>query len=154
MTEFTTTALGDRVAYDLRGDGPAVVFIAGAGPFRAIDPSTTETAELAAERGIRTIVFDRLGRGESPADGRLDLERELAAVAALIEVVGGSAVLCGHSSGCSIALAAAVSGLPVSRSRALGGARSAPRTAVLASGPTRSSGASTPATSRAPSSTT
>lgn len=34
-------------------------------------------------------------------------------IAALIEEVGGSAVLCGHSSGCSIALAAAARGLPV-----------------------------------------
>lgn len=113
MTEFTTTALGDRVAYDLRGDGPALIFVAGAGPSRATDPWTTETAELAARGGIRTIVFDRLGRGESPAAGRLDLDRELAAIAALIEVAGGSAVLCGHSSGCSISLAAAARGLPV-----------------------------------------
>lgn len=113
MTDFITTALGDRVAYDLRGDGPAVIFVAGAGPHRAIDPWTTETAELAARRGIRTVVFDRLGRGESPAGGRLDLERELVAIATLIELVGGSAVLCGHSSGCSISLAAAARGLPV-----------------------------------------
>ena len=113
MTDFTTTARGDRVAYDLRGDGPAVIFVAGAGPFRAIDPWTTETAELAARAGIRTLVFDRLGRGESPAAGRLDLDRELAAIASLIELVGGSAVLCGHSSGCSISLAAAARGLPV-----------------------------------------
>jgi pimeloyl-ACP methyl ester carboxylesterase len=113
MTDFVTTSRGDRVAYDLRGTGPALVFVAGAGPFRAIDPWTTETAERAADLGITTLVFDRLGRGESPADGRLDLERELAAIRALLDVVGGSAVLCGHSSGCSIALHAAAGGLPV-----------------------------------------
>ena len=113
MTDFTTTALGDRVAYDLRGEGPALIFVAGAGPHRASDPWTTETAELAASSGIRTLVFDRLGRGESDATGLLDLDRELAALAALIEVVGGSAVLCGHSSGCSISLAAAARGLRV-----------------------------------------
>lgn len=59
------------------------------------------------------MVYDRLGRGESPADGVIDLDRELAALHALIEVAGGRAVLCGHSSGCSIALRAAVAGLPV-----------------------------------------
>jgi hypothetical protein len=80
MTEFTTTATGDRVAYDLRGAGPALIFVAGAGPFRAIDPWTTETAERAAQQGITTLVFDRLGRGESPAEGRLDLDRELDAI--------------------------------------------------------------------------
>lgn len=75
MTDFATTAGGDRVAYDRRGTGPAVIFVAGAGPFRAIDPVTTVTAEHAAERGLTTLVFDRLGRGASPADGSLDLNR-------------------------------------------------------------------------------
>jgi len=113
MSEFVTTALGDRVAYDLRGHGPALVFIAGAGPWRAMDDTTTRTAELMAEAGVKTIVYDRLGRGESHVDGTITLERELAAVDALIGVAGGSAMLCGHSSGCSIALRAAVDGLPV-----------------------------------------
>ena len=48
MSELVTTALGDTVAYDLRGSGPAVVFVAGAGPHRAVDPWTTQTAERAA----------------------------------------------------------------------------------------------------------
>lgn len=113
MTEFTTTARADRVAYDLYGSGPAIIFVAGAGPFRATDQWTTETAKRAAEQGVTTLVFDRLGRGESTAEGPLTLERELDAIAALLDVVGGSAVLCGHSSGCSISLKAAAAGLPV-----------------------------------------
>lgn len=113
MTSTLTTARGDRVAYDLYGEGPALIFVAGAGPYRAGDPVTTETARRAAERGLTTIVFDRLGRGESEATGVLDLERELEAIAALIDLAGGSAVLCGHSSGGSIALAAVERGLPV-----------------------------------------
>lgn len=111
MTDFVTTANGDRVAFDRAGSGPGLVFIAGAGPFRAIDPVTTATAE--AVTGATTIVHDRLGRGESAVDGVIGLDRELAAIATLIEEAGGSAVLCGHSSGCSIALAAAAAGLPV-----------------------------------------
>lgn len=113
MTSTLTTTRGDRVAFDRTGEGPALIFIAGAGPTRAGDAITTETAERAAARGITTLVFDRLGRGESEADGVLDLDRELDALADLIEEAGGFAVLCGHSSGCSIALAAAVRGLPV-----------------------------------------
>jgi len=113
MTEFTPTTRGDRVAFDRSGDGPGLVFIAGAGPFRAGDPITTETAERAAALGVTAVVFDRLGRGESEAVGDLDLDRELEAVRAAIEAAGGSAVLCGHSSGCSIALRAAAAGLPV-----------------------------------------
>jgi pimeloyl-ACP methyl ester carboxylesterase len=113
MSTTLTTDAGDLVAFDKRGDGPAIVFVAGAGPFRAIDPWTTQTAELAAAAGLTTIVYDRLGRGESAADGPIDLDRELTAIAALIEVAGGSAVLCGHSSGGTIALAAAARGLAV-----------------------------------------
>lgn len=113
MTEFTTSSRGDRIGYDHRGSGPAVVFVAGAGPFRAIDPMTTTTAEKLAESGFTTVVYDRLGRGDSPADGVLDLDRELDALRTVIEVAGGSAVLCGHSSGCAISIRAAVAGLPV-----------------------------------------
>jgi hypothetical protein len=43
-------------------------------------------------------VWDRLGRGESRAAGRLDLARELDALAAMIQVAGGSAVLPPHPS--------------------------------------------------------
>ncbi|WP_324651383.1 alpha/beta hydrolase [Georgenia sp. H159] len=113
MTEYVTTDRGDRVAYDRYGSGPALVFVAGAGPHRASDPVTTATAQAVAATGATTIVFDRLGRGESVADGVLDLDRELTAIRALLDVAGGSAVLCGHSSGCSIALRAAADGLPV-----------------------------------------
>lgn len=113
MTDVATTRHGDRVAYDRYGNGPALVFVAGAGPFRATDPVTTRTARLAADAGLTTLVLDRLGRGESPADGPLTLKRELAAVAAVIDAAGGRAALCGHSSGCTISLAAAHAGLPV-----------------------------------------
>ncbi|MCS5732958.1 alpha/beta fold hydrolase [Herbiconiux daphne] len=115
MTDYTTSSRGDRVAYDVRGDGPALVFVTGAGADRAGDPVLTRTAELAASRGLTTLTFDRLGRGESRdvADGPLDLDRELEALRAVIDVAGSLAVLCGHSSGCAIALRAADAGLPV-----------------------------------------
>ncbi|MFI6424436.1 alpha/beta fold hydrolase [Promicromonospora sp. NPDC050880] len=114
MTDFATTSQGDRVAYDLRGGtGAAIVFVTGAGPDRADDPVTAETARRVADAGFTTVTFDRLGRGQSPAEGRLDLDRELAAVAAMIHVAGGKAVLVGHSSGCSVSLRAAAAGLPV-----------------------------------------
>jgi pimeloyl-ACP methyl ester carboxylesterase len=56
-----------------------------------------------------------VGRGDSFREGRVDLADELAAVRAMIDVAGGRAALCGHSSGCAIALRAAVEGLPVDR---------------------------------------
>ncbi|RLV57112.1 alpha/beta hydrolase [Aeromicrobium phragmitis] len=113
MSSYATTDLGDTVAFDLRGTGPAVVFVAGAGPHRAVDPATTRTAELAAARGLTTVVPDRLGRGESVASGHLGLQRELAMLRTAIDAAGGRAVLVGHSSGCAISLAAAAAGLPV-----------------------------------------
>lgn len=114
-TQYARTSAGDRIGFDRYGDidAPGVVFIAGAGPFRAMDSTTNETAKLAAARGAQTLVYDRLGRGDSAAEGDLTLDRELAAIGAAIDEVGGSAVLVGHSSGCSIALAAADAGLPV-----------------------------------------
>jgi pimeloyl-ACP methyl ester carboxylesterase len=112
MSELQTS-LGDSVGFDRYGSGPAIVFVAGAGPYRAIDGETTATAQALAERGFTTVVHDRVGRGESPATGDITLERELAAVSAVVAEAGGHAVLVGHSSGCSIALAAAAGGVPV-----------------------------------------
>ena len=113
MTDYLETPDRDRIAFDRYGDGPGVVFVTGAGPDRAGDPVTGATARAVADAGFTTIVWDRLGRGESEAVGRLDLDRELAGLRAVIGAAGGSAVLVGHSSGCSIALAAADRGLPV-----------------------------------------
>jgi pimeloyl-ACP methyl ester carboxylesterase len=114
MTRGTVkTDRGDEVAHDRYGDGPAVVFIAGAGPWREIDPTTSETAELLAKRGFTTVVHDRVGRGTNRVEGTIDLGREIAAIGALVERVGGHATLVGHSSGCSIALYAAAHGVAV-----------------------------------------
>ncbi|WP_418277369.1 alpha/beta fold hydrolase [Isoptericola jiangsuensis] len=113
MTQHATSVAGDHVGFDRYGQGPAVVFVAGAGPDRATDPVTTRTAELVAEQGFTTVVYDRLGRGDSPAEGVLDLGREISALGAVIDVAGLPAVLVGHSSGCAIALAAADAEQPV-----------------------------------------
>ena len=113
MTTYVTSSHGDRVALDDLGSGPAVVFVAGAGPSRADDQMTTRTARLLADDGCRALVHDRLGRHESVADGVLDLAREVAAVRAVVEHVGAPVVLVGHSSGCSLALRAAADGVPV-----------------------------------------
>jgi pimeloyl-ACP methyl ester carboxylesterase len=112
MSEFATSSRGDAVAYDRYGEGPAVVLVAGAGSLRG-DAGVTTTAELLADAGVTAVVPDRLGRGESVVEGSLDLDREVDALRAVIEACGGSAVLCGHSSGSSISLYAAAAGLPV-----------------------------------------
>ena len=115
MTDFVTSSRGDRVAYDGYGpvgEGPALVVVAGAGSLRG-EETTVATARLVAEQGVAVLVPDRLGRGESAAEGRLDLDREVEALQAVVDAAGGRAVLCGHSSGCSISLYAAAQGVPV-----------------------------------------
>jgi hypothetical protein len=77
MSETLKTRHDDIVAFDRRGSGPAVVFVSGAGPYRATDPIMGGTAELAAAQGLTTIVYDRLGRGESKAAGRIGPGRVL-----------------------------------------------------------------------------
>lgn len=113
MTHHLTTSRGDTVAYDLYGSGPPLIFIAGAGSFRKIEPIITTTAQRVAQRGFTTIDYDSPGRGESTATPPIHLDRAVAALAALIDAVGGPVTLCGHSSGAAIALYAAASGLPV-----------------------------------------
>ncbi|HJA04808.1 MAG TPA: alpha/beta fold hydrolase [Candidatus Microbacterium stercoravium] len=104
-----TTPTGDRVVFDRYGPerAPGVLFISGAGPTRAEDPETTAAARLLGERGVQASVHDRVGRGDSAADGPIDLERELRAIEALAGELGGPVVLTGHSSGCAIAMLAA-----------------------------------------------
>jgi pimeloyl-ACP methyl ester carboxylesterase len=114
MTEHVTSSRGDRLAYDRygTGGGPALVLVAGAGSLRGEAP-VTATADLLVAEGVDVLVPDRLGRGESTAEGLLDLDREVEALRAVVDAAGGRAVLVGHSSGCSISLYAAARGLPV-----------------------------------------
>jgi pimeloyl-ACP methyl ester carboxylesterase len=117
-TRRVTTSRGDEVAYDAVGDGPTVVLVSGAGSLRG-DAGVAETATLLAGAGVRAVVPDRLGRlgpgsgGGGGAEGPFDLDRELEVLRAVVAENGGRAVLCGHSSGCSISLRAAAAGLPV-----------------------------------------
>ncbi|WP_432546423.1 alpha/beta fold hydrolase [Kineococcus sp. SYSU DK004] len=112
MSEFVTTSRGDTVAHERHGHGPAVAFVAGADAHPTKDPVTTATARGLARRGWTTVVHDRLGRGANRVGGRVDLDRELAAVDALLRVTGGG-VLAGLGAGGAVALAAAARGLPV-----------------------------------------
>lgn len=108
MSTFTTTR-GDRIVYDDRGPvgAPAVMFITGAGPTRADDPTTHATAERLAASGVRSLFADRLGRGESVSAGAVTLDAQLDAIVELAETTQSPVVLVGHSSGCAIAMLAA-----------------------------------------------
>lgn len=108
MRTFTTSR-GDRIVYDDRGpvDAPAVLFISGAGPTRAEDPTTHATAERLAASGIRSLFADRIGRGESVSGSAITLDAQIDAIVELAAATPSPVVLVGHSSGCAIAMLAA-----------------------------------------------
>ena len=107
MTSSVRTAGGTRIAYDREGTGQPLVFVGGAGQFRAVDPATRALAGELAPRGFDVVVYDRPGRGDSGGDPPFSLAGEVEAIRALLDLVGGRAWLYGSSSGGAIALAAA-----------------------------------------------
>lgn len=111
----TVSRDGTVIGYDKVGNGPAIILIAGATQYRAIDQQAPELARLLQEAGFSVINYDRRGRGESGDTLPYAVAREVEDVAALIAVAGGRASLYGASSGCALALEAAQSGLPVDK---------------------------------------
>jgi pimeloyl-ACP methyl ester carboxylesterase len=109
-----TSADGTTIAYQACGDGPPVVLIGGA--FN--DRSTVAGLAAALAPNFTAIAYDRRGRGDSDdqADaGDYAVERETEDLAAVIDSVGGSAGLFGHSSGGLLALEAVLHGLPIDK---------------------------------------
>ena len=72
------------------------------------------TAEELAKR-FTVFNYERRGRGGSGDTVPYAIEREIEDIGALIEEVGRSPSMYGHSSGAGIALHAAATGLPISR---------------------------------------
>jgi pimeloyl-ACP methyl ester carboxylesterase len=107
VTGDVQTADGVRIAYDRVGSGQPLVLVGGAGQFRAVDPGTAALATALAARGFDVVVYDRPGRGDSGGDPPFALAGELAAIRALVGLLGGRTWLHGSSSGGAIALAAA-----------------------------------------------
>jgi pimeloyl-ACP methyl ester carboxylesterase len=117
VSEHVRTSLGDTIAFDrYGGTGPGVLFVAGAGVWRGVDPVTPHTAQLLTQQGFSAIVYDRPGRGRSRlTDPPFTLEREVAALEALLAELPEPTVLCGHSSGAAISLYALSRGVQVAR---------------------------------------
>ncbi|MEO8899654.1 MAG: alpha/beta hydrolase [Candidatus Dormibacter sp.] len=102
-----TSADGTEIAYDVTGDGPAVILVDGALGFRAFGSAPALAALLAPACRVHT--YDRRGRGESGDSGATPdiLEREVQDIDAVIEAAGGLASLYGISSGGALVLEAA-----------------------------------------------
>ena len=103
---------GTSIALEMTGNGSAVVLIGGA--FN--DRTTTAGLACVLAPYYRVVTYDRRGRGES-GDESVDysVDREMEDLRALIDHLGGTASLVGHSSGAVLALEAAVRRLPVDK---------------------------------------
>jgi len=106
-----TSRDGTTIAYERAGDGPPVVLVSGALCDRKVN---APLAALLARR-FTVYTYDRRGRGASgdvaggtPTQHAVD--REVEDIAALVAEAGGSAAVCGFSSGAALALAAAADG--------------------------------------------
>jgi len=107
MAEITSKD-GVTIGYDVTGQGPVVILVAGATQYRAIDTVTLRmVAQLSNQ--FTVVQFDRRGRGQSNDKWPYAVAREVEDIAALIEANGGEAYLFGMSSGAVLALEAAAS---------------------------------------------
>ncbi|WP_028062995.1 alpha/beta fold hydrolase [Solirubrobacter soli] len=102
---------GTRIAYESRGDGPPLILVDGALCSRELGPSPKLARALSEQ--FTVITYDRRGRGESGDGDAYAVEREIEDLGGLIEVAGGTAFVCGISSGAVLALDAAAAGLPI-----------------------------------------
>jgi len=93
---------GTKIAYDKRGGGPALVLVLGALNKRGSGRKLSE----ALANDFTVVSYDRRGRGDSGDTKPYAVEREIEDLEALIDVMGGSALLYGHSSGGVLALLA------------------------------------------------
>src|SRR6266496_4979663 len=101
-----TSKDGTMIAYDNRGEGPALILVDGALCYRSFGPMP-HLAELLAPH-FTVYNYDRRGRGDSGDTKPYALEREVEDIEALIKEAGGSAFVYGISSGGALALEAAL----------------------------------------------
>jgi pimeloyl-ACP methyl ester carboxylesterase len=101
-----TSKDGTQIAYDKKGQGPALILIDGALCYRGFGPMPG-LAELLAPN-FTVYTYDRRGRGQSSNGMPYTLDREIEDIDALIQAAGGTAYLYGISSGACLALETAL----------------------------------------------
>lgn len=102
-----TSKDGVTIGCDVTGSGPAVILVAGATQYRAVDRTVTPTLISILAQHFTVISYDRRGRGESTDKWPYAVAREVEDIAALLDIVGGEAFVFGMSSGAVLALEAA-----------------------------------------------
>ena len=101
-----TSKDGTKIAYDKKGQGPALILVDGALCYRGFGPMPGLADLLAPHFTVYT--YDRRGRGQSTNGVPYAVEREVEDIDALIDAAGGTAYLYGISSGACLVLEAAM----------------------------------------------
>ena len=116
-TRFATSADGTQIAYDVTGDGPALVVVEGAMCQRTMGVGKTLKDSLKDRFAV--YCYDRRGRGESgpgsKSTGAYAVQHEVEDLVAVLEAAGDSPFVLGASSGAALALEAARQGVPMER---------------------------------------
>jgi pimeloyl-ACP methyl ester carboxylesterase len=107
--EKVQSADGTTIAYDRRGEGPALVMVTGA----FCDRKSFRSLAACLEPDFAVYLYDRRGRGDSSDAGAYAVEREVEDLAAVVSATGGAAYVFGHSSGAALALEAAAAGVDI-----------------------------------------
>ncbi|SKA32338.1 Pimeloyl-ACP methyl ester carboxylesterase [Chitinophaga eiseniae] len=97
---------GTKLAYDVTGKGPALIYITGATCYRQFNPVLYDVSVFSEEFTVYN--YDRRGRGDSGNTLPYAVEREVEDIEAMIDAAGGQGYLYGHSSGAILALKAAM----------------------------------------------
>lgn len=109
--DTATSADGITIAFEQVGEGPTVVILGGA---LSVASDGGPLANALADAGFRAVTVDRRARGSSGDKRGSSPEDEANDLAAVIDAVGGEAIVLGHSSGAVLALYAAGRGVPIS----------------------------------------
>jgi pimeloyl-ACP methyl ester carboxylesterase len=104
--EKVTSKDGTQIAYDRQGTGPALLLVDGALCYRSFGPMPG-LAQLLAPH-FTVYYYDRRGRGDSGDTKPYAVEHEVEDIEAVIDAAGGSAYICGLSSGAALALKATI----------------------------------------------
>ncbi len=101
-----TSKDGTAIAFEHKGQGPALILVDGALCHRGFGPMPGLSALLS--QNFTVFIYDRRGRGESDDTQPYAVEREVEDIEALINEAGGSAFVYGTSSGGALGMEAAL----------------------------------------------
>lgn len=109
--DTVTSRDGTPIAFDRFGEGPPIILVVGAFNERA----TGEPLAQFLAPHFTVYTYDRRGRGDSGDTAPYAVEREVDDLEALITEAGGAASVFGYSSGATLSLKAAASGLAITK---------------------------------------